>query len=58
MDGGTTEHQAGAEGLGEVGGDSKKGRGVTQSCGNILQGGDTNGAPIWLGDLVPIVVNG
>ena len=49
--------QADAEGLGNIGEDSKKGRVGPQSVGNVLQGNDTGGAHIWLGDLVNIGSN-
>ena len=45
------EHQLGEEGLGEVGEVDKKGIGIPQSGGNILQGGDTGGTTLWIGDL-------
>ena len=40
--------------MGEVGGDGNKGRGKTQSGGNILQVCDTGGDTVWLGELGPI----
>ena len=43
---------------GEVREYSKKGRGEPQSGRNILQGGDTGGDTICIGDLVPIGGNG
>ena len=45
------------EGLGEIGEDAKKGRGGPQSGGKFLQGGDTDRAPIWIGDLGIITGN-
>ena len=49
-----TERQAGAEGLGEIGGDSNKVRVRLQSGGNVLQGGGTDSATILIGDLGPV----
>ena len=45
------EHKSVSEGLGEVGGVAKKGRGVPQSGVNILQGGDTGGNTLCIGYL-------
>ena len=42
-------HQAGTEGMGEIVEYSKKGMGGPQSGGNVLQGGDTGGATVWIG---------
>ena len=53
-----TERRSGAEGLGEVGGVANKGRGGPQSGGNILQGGNTGGTPIWPEYLVTVGGNG
>ena len=44
----------GVEVLGGVGEVTKKGRGGTQSGGNVIQGGETGGTPIWIIDLVNI----
>ena len=52
-----TECEVGAESLGEIGGNSKKGRGGPQSGVNVIQGGDTRGAPIWIRYLGPILGN-
>ena len=44
--------------MGEIDENAEKGRSRTQSGGNFLQGGDTGGTPIWLGDLGTIGGNG
>ena len=41
----------GVEGLVDIGGFDKNGRGGTQSGINVLQGDDTGGTPLWLGEL-------
>ena len=46
------------EDLGWVGDDAKYGRGGPQRGGNVLQGSDTGGALILIGDLGPISGNG
>ena len=48
------EHKSVSEGLGDVGGVSKKGRGGPHSGGNFLQGSDTGGTFICLRYLGPI----
>ena len=58
MAGGTAERQAGVEGLGEMGGDATKGRGIIQSGGSILQGGSTGKYLIWIGVLDHVNNNG
>ena len=52
------EPQASAEGLGEVGEFDRKGRGRPKSGGNVLQGGDTGGNPLWIIDLGTFGGNG
>ena len=44
--------------MGEVGEVAKKIMGGPQSGGNVPQGGDTGGTPIWLVDLGPICGDG
>ena len=54
----TIERQAGAEGLGDIGQDSAKGRGGHQSDGDVLQGGGTGGAIVRIGVLSTVDING
>ena len=58
MDSSTMERQAVVEGMGEIGEDATKGRGIHQSGGNFLQGKGTGCALIKLGFLVPVDGNG
>ena len=52
------ERQLGIDCLGVIGGGAKKGSGGIQSGVNVIQGGGTCGALIWIGLLGPVVGNG
>ena len=53
----TTEHQAGAESMGDIGKDATNGRGRLKSDVNVLQESVIGGAIIWLRVLCGVDVN-